>query len=103
MAWQKRGENNYYYRSSREGGRPTKEYFGRGAQAELAAQSDAARRAERQAQVEAERDYQKSVRKDRRFLDSFFHRAGLLIDASFVLAGLYRHDRGPWRRRKPRA
>jgi hypothetical protein len=93
MAWDRRG---YFYRSRRVGGRVVREYFGCGPLAEAAAHL---------------LDRLKAAREGHAL------RAGLLdgADAAFrelhdrldraaaahlLAAGYYRHDRGPWRRRR---
>ena len=96
MSWKQRGAQRYYYRSD---GRK-KHYLGRGDAADYAASLDTAKRTERE-QAAADHELTR-----RQFLvadhavRSFVDMAATLIDAAFVTAGYYRHDRGPWRRRK---
>ena len=54
VSWETRGNQRYYYRGSRQQGRVVKEYVGRGAEAEAAAERDLAGRAERAARRQAE-------------------------------------------------
>src|SRR5271157_256751 len=52
MAWEKRDERTYYYRTIRTKGKVSKQYFGNGAVGRFAANADAFRRAQRKAQEE---------------------------------------------------
>jgi hypothetical protein len=100
MAWQTRGNSAYYYRSRREGGRVVRDYFGGGPEAELAAELDRRRRAERIALVaEAEADRERHATAARP-LDELALLTDLLLDTTLAVAGYHRHDRGPWRKRR---
>ncbi len=95
MAWEKRGNQEYFYRHHKIGGRPRRIYFGRGERAEQAAAEDKQRRAEAEAQ-----------RAERALLEDLDDTTGLmatgietLARAALTLSGFFRHQRGEWRRR----
>ena len=58
MAWKRKGNHYYYRRSKRVGRKVITQYFGRGAAAQAAAQVDALRRAERQAEQDHRQRWQ---------------------------------------------
>lgn len=100
MAWEHRGNETYYYRSRKTGGRVVKEYFGGGLRAQLAALEDAERKRER---VEGEIRLQQ----DREATDAAVaaHEAlsratDALMFSALTAAGYHRHDRGQWRKRR---
>lgn len=100
MAWETRRGGRYYYRSRRMGGRVAKEYLGRGPLAELAAAWAEGDRADREAQLEADR-------RRRGELDDVAQQVGEVCQAVddvaaawLTLAGYHRHDRGEWRKRR---
>ncbi len=95
-----RGDQAYYYRYRKEGGRVRRLYVGSGEQAEQAAAEDAARRAERKARGEA-------WAAERNRLDTIDAPLKNLVDgtlalarAQLMLAGFFRNDRGAWRKRR---
>jgi hypothetical protein len=98
MAWEKRGERNYYYRAARLSGQVRKAYFGTGPVAVLAAGEDALYRAEQNA--EADRRRQKRNRLDaavavnRKMTEA----CNLLATATLLVAGYHRPSRHFWRR-----
>jgi hypothetical protein len=102
MAWERRGNRSYYYRSVRRGGRVVKEYFGTGRVAELCAQLDGLtleRRAIERQDRAAERD--RSAALEARTLE-LIQLTDVLVAATLMVAGYHRHDRGTWRRRRDR-
>jgi hypothetical protein len=97
MSWETRGSRRRYTRSRRVAGKVVREYVGTG---ELAAQAAAADDAHRR-QEQADRDARRVLDVDVEALDDL---AELLAHAALLVAGYYRHDRGPWRKRRtPRA
>ena len=100
MGWEQRGNSTYYYTAAREGGRVVKKYVGAGPVAELAAQLDTIRRAERTEAVEAEL----REREELAALDAALTRLHELAEAAtvaaLVAAGCHRPKRGPWRKRR---
>ena len=100
MAWEQRGNQAYYYRSVRSGGRVVKEYASGGFLGALAAEFDAEERAERDAKrrrLAAEQARWADLEQPARELDDL---AELLTAAMLLVAGYHRHDRGEWRRRR---
>jgi hypothetical protein len=98
MAWEKRGNQSYYYRSVRVGKQVKKVYYGSGPAAALAARSADLARANRTAGREAERQR----REEYAVVTSSAHRLMVEVDelmkAELSVAGYYCH-RGEWRRR----
>src|SRR3954464_3082513 len=96
MPWSGR----YYYRSVGLNGKPRREYAGYGVIGQLAAQTDAAKRARRkadedraaEARVEAERNDDDLVAVERL--------ADALARAALIVAGCRQHHRGEWRRKR---
>ena len=100
MGWETRRGGRYYYRARRVGGRVVKEYLGAGPLAELAAAWAEEDRADREAQLEADR-------RRRRELDDVAQQVGeasKAVDdvaaAWLTMLGYHRHDRGEWRKRR---
>ena len=100
MTWSQRGSRVYYFRKMRVAGRWRKVYFGTGPDAEAAAQRDAERKARRTAarqQLLDEREryavVEASVAELSELMDT-------MTRAALIVAGYYRHDRGPWRNRR---
>ncbi len=93
MAWDSRG---YFYRSRRVGGRVVREYFGRGPLAEAAAHLLAHLKAAREAHARRVGMLDGADAVFRELHDRLDRAAA----AHLLAAGYYRHDRGPWRRRR---
>ena len=94
MPWETRLRGYAYYtRTRREGGRSIREYIGTGQEARRAADEDAARRR----QVEADRDAARDLAEDVQTLSEL---AELLARAALLAAGYHRPNRGPWRKRR---
>ena len=96
MAWDKRGNQRYFYRSRRVGRRVVRDYFGRGPLGELAAHLMGELRLARKCHA------RRVARLDR--ADDPFHQFHTQLDrvvaAHLLASGYYRHDRGPWRKRR---
>jgi hypothetical protein len=100
MAWEtrERGES-YYTRSRRVEGRVVREYVGRGAFGESAADKDACerrRREEEAAHYREERERLEAIVGPVLELDEA---AAVLVQAELVAAGYHRH-KGEWRRER---
>jgi hypothetical protein len=98
MGWEKRGGTKFYYRGVRVHGRVTKVYCGGGALGRAAAELDARRRDERQAQLAAlaaERVRLEEVQALSGRLDA---KCGLLTDAVLLVTGFHRPNRVGWRK-----
>ena len=99
MAWERRGDGLYYYRSERENGRVRKRYVGRGEVAELVAHADDTRRVVRERRRWDERaglDRAREISEAGAELDAA---AEVLARAEMVAAGYHDH-KGEWRRRR---
>ena len=100
MAWARRGNRRYYYRSVRDGSRVTKEYVGTGPVAEFCAAMDA----EQQAERDAKRAIWHQQRADMDTLDelikAWWDASTDLLKAVLYAKGYYQHDRGTWRKRR---
>lgn len=96
MAWQKRGNHFYYYRSTKDKGCVTTRYLGRGSRAVKAAAEDTARHAV-QNQERRERHTWEVLDKQVTTLDTLMT---LLSHSTLVDAGFYKHNRGAWRKRR---
>ena len=99
MAWERRGNNLYYYRSVRDGGRVRKEYVGAGEIAELVAQADETIRRSHQAKAEREREDLERARALASAAEELDAVAEALARAEMVAAG-YRRHKGEWRRKR---
>jgi len=100
MGWETRGNRAYYYTAERVGDDVVKRYVGSGTVAELAAQLEAATRA----QTVASACKQQQERDELALLDDSLAPLNDLADtltaALLVAAGFHRHHRGSWRKRR---
>ena len=96
MAWVNKGKKRYYYRSRRVGARVVRDYFGTGAIAEMAAHLMGALREVWQRQARGAERLDGAAESYRRFHDLLDRAAA----AHLLASGYYRHDRGPWRKRR---
>jgi hypothetical protein len=100
MAWRRRKQRKYYYRSRREGDRVKTDYFGTGPLAWAVAKMDAEARDREQAQA----DEEKTARKPFEDADGFVRRliaaSNELLRAVLLAEGFCLHQRGTWRRKK---
>src|SRR5688572_22455785 len=100
MAWERRGNRSYYYRSVRSGTRVTKEYAGGGLMGAIGEQFDAEQRDQRAAErrrLQRGRAQWAALEQPADELDDL---SDLLMSAALSVAGFRRHDRGAWRRRR---
>lgn len=100
MAWERRRNGTYYYRSRKVGGRVVKEYIGAGRSADLAAAKDAADRANRAAASGARQAARGEIDAVDAPVDAFAGVLETLTRARLVLTGYHRHHGGEWRRRR---
>ncbi len=101
MAWERRGENFYYYRSVREGAKVRKDYIGRGEVAQIIAHSDDVIRHSRKVRAERGRealDQAEGLASCAASLE-LEGATEVLARAQMVSAGYHRH-KGEWRRRR---
>jgi hypothetical protein len=98
MAWEKRGNRTYFYRSVRRNGHVKKIYYGDGPMGSIAANFDALRRAERQAEVEKLRMHKDQLETALALAQEFYRLCDLLTSAAMLAAGFHRPSRHPWRK-----
>lgn len=99
MAWERRGDNLYYYQAEREGGRVRKKYVGTGEVAEVLAHADAAIRRSRAERAARERAELEEARGLASAADELHEVAEILAAAEMLASGYHRH-KGEWRRRR---
>ena len=98
MSWEKRrGSGRYYTRSRRVRGHIVREYFGTGPVAELAAQEDAERRAQREACAAAIRAVEEHYAAADAAVTNLTEVCELAEAVALMLAGYKKHHR-EWRR-----
>ena len=100
MAWERRGDGVYYYKTERQGGRVRKRYIGNGELAHIIAHADKTRRrvwAERKAKERAELDEARSLASAG---GELYEAVEVLAVAELVAAGYHRHKGGEWRMRR---
>lgn len=99
MAWEQRGNRNYFYRKKRTGGKVQSDYVGSG---------DAAGLIERYEQIEKQRaeaaaEELAEARAKAEAIDEQINELSeinqTLVDALFLLNGFYRH-KGQWRKKR---
>ena len=100
MAWITRGNCRFYVRSVRRGRRTVHEYFGTGAEAELAAALDAEKQRRRLAGRVAACHRADFWRAAVAPLDRLVAVTDLLLRAVLLAGGCYQHHQGEWRRRR---
>ena len=93
MAWDRRG---FFYRSRRVNGRVVRDYFGKGAIAEMAAHLMNQLRLARETHDQRADRLDEADAKFRQFHTQLDHVAA----AHLLAVGFHRHDRGPWRKRR---
>jgi hypothetical protein len=99
VAWERRGDNLYYYQAERENGRVQKRYIGTGEVAELISHADRTiqrTRAERRERERAEIEEAQSLASS---ADELHEALQILARAEMLAAGYHRH-KGEWRRRR---
>jgi len=101
--WEKRERGGTYYtRSRKEDGRVIREYVGRGPLAELAAETDALERLQRQEEAKAWRQERETLEVLDQTIEDLYEAAEVLARATLLAAGLHQHNRGQWRKRRGR-
>src|SRR5437763_779615 len=97
MAWEKRGNRRYFYRSVRCDGKVKRLYCGTGDVGNLVASADALRRAERWAAEEARRAERDQLEAAVGVTRDLTRCGALLAAATLLAAGFHRPSRQPWR------
>jgi hypothetical protein len=99
MGFERRGNNTYYYKKEREGGRVVSRYVGSGETASLihtlnqwekAEKEDEKQRRNKERRREADLDAE---------IDSLFGLTGVFTDALFLTHGYHQHKR-QWRKKR---
>lgn len=97
MAWETRGNNSYYYRKKRVGGKVVSEYVGKGLLAQEIASMDLAERHERNKEVEV-------IKKESTELKLLAHQAAQvtsfikqILEGVLIATGFHKH-KGQWRK-----
>ena len=100
MGWERRKRGSWYYtRSKKVGGRVVREYVGGGLLGQLAALSDAERRAKRKAEADAWLAERANLERADAALYILCDTSEAMARGSLILAGYYRHHRGEWTKR----
>ena len=102
MAWVVRGGCRFYVRSVRRGRQVGREYYGTGAEAELAAALDAEKRRRRIEDREATGRRIAFWRDSVEPLDRLAAITDLLVHATLLAGGYHQHHKGEWRRHRDR-
>jgi hypothetical protein len=97
MAWEKRGNNRYYYRKRREGKRIISEYVGRGDVAQLISAIDLDERMEHQYKKEQLKKYKSDVHQLNRNVDQVSMAINGFLRATLLISGFHPH-KGQWRK-----
>src|ERR1700722_20401888 len=102
MSWEGRSGTKrarYYYRAERRDGKVVKVYLGRGPQATVAAEADAAARKAHEADVVAARALEAELEPLEEQTLAMMASIEQITEAALEAAGCYRHH-GTWRRRR---
>lgn len=97
MAWETRGNNSYYYRKKRVGGKVISEYVGKGLVAQKIASMDLAERQERNKEVEATKKGMNDLKlldKEATQLNSLMKQ---MVEGFLIVSGFHKH-KGQWRK-----
>lgn len=99
MAWEERGNNLYYYRKKRVGGRVVSQYIGAGEVAREIARVDELKREKRELLRKEERD---RITQHKELDNDLARCADTLQSTAFVILSAQRYHRhkGQWRRRR---
>ena len=101
MAWERRGESLFYYRSRRtpDGG-VVKEYVGRGERAAAAAANVARSEARREADGRAVLEEQVRLSGPDSSIEELVAVTELAVEATLLAAGFHRWNYGRWRKKR---
>jgi hypothetical protein len=97
MAWEKRGERSYFYRTIRQGEGWHRIYYGTGPVGQFAAEVDALRRAENKAFVNAAQTARARLEEVITQTRELQRGCALLTSAVLLMAGYHRASRHGWR------
>jgi hypothetical protein len=99
VAWEKRGDDFYYYQSEREDGKVRKKYIGRGELAHIIAHSDETIRRSRAQKRKRDAEALEDMQVLATCADELYEATEVLAVAELVAAGYHSH-KGQWRRRR---
>ena len=97
MSWETRGNNRYYYRRRKIGGRVVAEYIGAGGVAELLAKSDELARQRRQLEAAEWRSIVEADRRQERTLAEIDTLVRATVAGVLIANGYHTHRR-QWRK-----
>ena len=101
MAWETRERGgSYYTRSRKVDGRVVREYVGGGILGELAAQTDALERRQREEEAALLREERERLETLAGLTEELYQAAEVLAKAALIAAGYHQHKRGEWRKRR---
>lgn len=100
MAWETRGNSQYFYKSERVGGRVRKRYIGPGEMAAIIDSMNEEKRARREAERAKFRSCVEDLTRLERMLEPLEAFAREVIEGVFTATGYHRIKRGPWRKRR---
>lgn len=99
MGWKQIGNNRYFYRSRREGGKVASEYFGSGDSGNLMAGIIRYETVERLARREEEKDDREEASEHDQVFAEWFDKVEAVATGAMLAAGFHNHH-GQWRRKR---
>ena len=99
MAWETRGNNQFYYKKEREGDKVRSIYYGNSEIAELIAQLDQNEKWQKQIAKNKADEEKREFEKVDEMIEEFAELNRMLVDAAYLLNGFHQHKR-EWRRKR---
>ncbi len=99
MAWETRGNRNYFYRKKRIGGKVKSEYVGFGDDAALIERCGQLEKQRAEAEAEKLREKKAEAEAIDEQINKLSEINQTLVDALFLVNGFYRH-KGQWRKKR---
>lgn len=99
MAWETRGNREYYYEKEWINGRCVSTYHGRGELAELFPQLEEGRRLQKRRERMLEQQRREAIEMLDKQIDELFEINKDLVDALFLINGYHQHKR-QWRKKR---
>lgn len=100
MAWEKRGDNRYYYQKEWINGKCVSTYIGTGEVANLIGQLERGRRIEKHIETARETQNREKLAEIDRDLDEFEQKTKELVDSFLISRGFYKTKSREWRLKK---
>lgn len=97
MAWETRGNKEYYYRKEWKNGKCVSDYIGDGELANLLSQWDRIDRAKKEIDAEKERQTRENFAEIDRDLDELAEKTKDLVESFLVDRGFYKTSSREWR------